>query len=216
MRWLAVLVALLLVGCSSDSGGSYSQYFQLVRQGFSPGSNRISRAEAAAVPYPSLGLIIGNAPENMLILATDSGGDQLWTSGAHIALLIRDGRIVRSVGLGHDLTAATAQGTAPSAPLSAAVTGPTSTTRLEDFPDLKAYGVIVHCTGSYKGARRINTLGLEITTYRVDEACDAPALKWEFTDSYWLDQKSGRVWRSVQHIHPKLDTVGIEVLRQSE
>ena len=43
----------------------------------------------------------------MLVLATDTNGEQLWTSAAHTVIVTRGGRIVRTVGLEHDVSGVT-------------------------------------------------------------------------------------------------------------
>ena len=70
----------------------------------------------------------------------------------------------------------------------------------------------VSCSAAARRTERITILGQAITTMRVDENCDSSSLKWRFVDSYWLDPKTGFVWRSQQHISPG-EMVETEIFR---
>ena len=197
--------AIVLTACSSNHDQLYDQYFQAVKQSFAAsfGNQRVSREEAAAIPYASMGFRVDEGRQGMLVLATDTGGEMLWTAKSHIVILTRDGRISRTVGLPHDISAVTPQTGQVLPPPSAALRGQVSSMRLADFPDISAYGVPLHCTASAAGRETIVILGSAMPTVRVNESCRSAQLRWSFVDSYWIDPQSGLVWRSIQHIHPK-------------
>jgi len=213
----AGLMAFLAASCSSSGSGNtnYTQFYQLVRQSLSAsmGKVRVTRDQAAAISYASMGYSLDNGNQAMLILATDSGGELLWTSCAHVVIVTREGRIVRTLGLDHDLAGLTARNNAPAPPLSAAIQAPFSSTRLEDFPELGLYGVQVSCRAHMAGRQGIKILGQAVGTVRVDEICHSNQPDWSFTDNFWVDGDSGLVWRSRQHVHPHGGTVETEILR---
>jgi hypothetical protein len=129
-----------------------------------------------------------------------------------VVIVTRDGRIVRTLGLAHDLSGLTLRDkTLP--PPAAAVQGPFGSSRLEDFPELGLYGVLVNCHTRLIGRQKIDVLGQAITTNRVEEACVSRKPDWSFVDSYWVDPDNGLVWRSQQHIHPKGTVVETEIFR---
>ena len=209
--------ALLVAACSSSNTGnnSYLQFFQVMRQSLSAsfGKARITRQQAASIPYASLGFSLDGGNQGLLVLATDSGGDLLWTSAAHVVIVTREGRIVRTVGLGHDLSGVTSRDERALPSPAAAVHGPFTSTRLEDFPELGLYGVRVSCQARLAGQQNVKILGQVVATVRVDEACNSRNPDWSFTDNFWVDKDSGFVWRSRQHIHPKGALVETEVFR---
>jgi hypothetical protein len=217
MKPIALIgVLFLLSGCSSTGASDYTLYYQALRQSIAAGfggDSHLTKDQAAAIPYASIGYRLNDGPEQLLVLATDSGGEQLWTSGAHVVIVTRDGRIVRTVGLTQDVSAVTPQkGHQIFRPTEAGGKNLTSV-RLEDFPDIPNYGVAVKCTAVLKGLETIVILGHGVTTQRVDESCLSDALAWSFTDSYWIDPQSALVWRSIQHIGPKGEKIEIETLR---
>jgi hypothetical protein len=215
--WIARPAACLLLlaagGCSSE-GGAWGEYFQIMRQSIGASFRTVSvaRDQAASIPYASLGYRINGGDEAILVLATDSNGEQLWTAASHVVLLTRDGRVVRSVGLAHDIAGTQAQGgTLP--PLLDALKGPYRSIRTVDLPDIGAYGIALSCTTTAKGPQTISIIGTNIETVRVDEACRSSRPYWSFTNNYWIDPKSGFTWHSIQHLSPLGTTIQIEVFR---
>jgi hypothetical protein len=206
-----------MTGCSSTNSGnsSYAQFFQIVRQSWAAsfGKIRVTREQAAAIPYASLGYTIDGGNQDLLVLATNSGGDLLWTSAAHVVIVTRDGRIIRSVGLGRDVSNVTSRDERGLPSPGTAGQAPFSSTRLEDFPDLGLYGVRLSCRAQLAGRQNIKILGQPIATIRVDESCSSRNPDWSFTDNFWLDKDSGFIWRSRQHVHPKGTQVEIEIFR---
>ena len=215
-RLSALALVLLTAGCSSGLYGNtnYSQFLEIARQSMkaSFGKVRITRDQAAAIPYASMGFIQDGGKESMVILGTDTGSEQLWTSAAKVVIVTRDGRIVRTLGLDHDLSGMTARGGALPAP-AVAIAAPFTSTRLQDYPEMDMYSVIVTCSARAAGRQTIKILGQPIATMRVDESCRARKPEWSFTDSYWVDTDNGRVWRARQNIHPQGGIIETEIFR---
>jgi len=210
-------LALLAGACSASNTGNtnYAQFYQVLRQSYSAsfGKVRVTRQQAAAIAYASMGYAQNDGNQSLLVLGTDSGGEMLWTSAAHVVIVTREGRIVRTLGLGHDLTGMTTRDERPLPAPAAAVHGPFTTTRLEDFPDRNLYGVLVSCRARLAGRQSIKILGQAIPVSRVDETCTSSRPDWTFTDNFWVDGDNGLVWRSRQHIHPEGGTVETEIFR---
>ena len=212
---LVWLVALLLSGCSSDRNSAYHEYGQILGQAFRSTFSRtdVPRTSVAAIPYASMGYRINNGDQAVLVLATDNGGDQIWTSSKHIVIQTNAGRITRTVGLPHDLGGTTPQRGQVLTPIAAALKAPFQSARQEDFPELGAYGVTISCSAAARRSERITILEQSITTMRVDEVCQTGTLNRRFVDSYWLDTNTGFAWRSLQHVSPEGETVETEIFR---
>jgi len=217
MRPLPVLAVLLLAsGCDSTGTSDYTLYYQAVRQsiaGSFGGDTHVTKDQAAAISYASIGYRVNDGPEQLLVLATDSGGEQLWTSAAHVVIVTRGGRIVRTVGLAHDVSLVTPQKGQQLVMPTQATERTLTTIRLEDFPGIQVYGAAVKCVTLPRGPETIVVLGRGITTRKVDESCRSDLLSWSFTDTYWVDSQSTLVWRSIQHVSPKGEKVEVETLR---
>jgi hypothetical protein len=204
---LAAAATLTLSGCKFSGGSDAASIFQYAKTMFASAPG-VSLAEAASSPYASIGVRINGSPEIMLLLASDDGDQSLWTSSDRIAITTVNGRIVRTAGLGHDLGGFELRRVSQDG-------GVTTTIWNADFPELGLYSVPVTCSGRLKGEESIVILGKPLRTLRTDEACkaDRGKLDWSFTNSFWRDPVSGMVWRSEQHINPRIDSIEIEVLR---
>ena len=218
LHWVALAAGsvMLLTGCgSTDNNNIWGEYLQILKDSATGtfGDRAVTREQAAAVPYATMGYRLNGGQEVMIVLATYTNGDLLWTSATHIVLLTRDGRIIRTVGLPHDISGVTPIiGNSLPAP-AAVLKGAFTSTRSVDIPDIGSYSVPLSCEMMTMGRETIFILGQSITTLRADESCKSTMLNWSFRDTYWLDPTSGIVWRSVQHLTPKGDKIETEILR---
>lgn len=180
------------------------------------GSSKVTLQQAAAIPYASLGVRVDGGSEFLIVLAMDGPHSKLWTAGKVIALQTDDGRIVRTSGLAHNLSGVNGDLGVPVSPLDALKQKSGKRTLLYDFADLNAYSVKTVCQTSTLGHESISILGKAIPTIRVEESCRAAALNWSFVNTYWVGDKSGMVWKSIQYVHPRLGSISTEILRPPE
>ena len=209
-RAVPVLAATFaLAGCSVIGQGDVKSFYELSKKIWNGDSQSITLEQAAAVPYASMGIRLGEGPQAMIVLAGDTSGQSLWTSAAKFAITTKDGRIVRTGGLDKNLGGLT--------PLSdGRDKDGVGTVRWQaDFPDLGLYSVTIVCQDRSAGDETIIILGSDIRTRRIEESCVSQDrnLDWSFHNTYWLDPSNGLVWRSVQHVHPGLDAIQTEILR---
>lgn len=202
---------LFLAACSSSGSTDYAQYWEMMKQSF--GKSSITLQQASSIPYASMGWRLNGGPQNIIVLASDNNSEQMWTSAARIVLVTKDGRIKRTVGLPHDLTALVPAGGEALQPPSAGVKLSSQQQYTADFPDAGIYGARIACRSASKGARAIKILEQRIATVRIEEICSSPSLRWSFTNVYWTDPQTGFVWRSRQTIHPGGDTLETEIFR---
>jgi hypothetical protein len=209
-RAAPVLAAVLvLAGCSAVGSSDVTSLYAIAKNLWSGGSQKVILEEAASVPYASMGLRLGGGPQVMIILAGDAGGQRLWTSAAKIAITTKDGRIVRTAGFEHNLGGYDSQDS------TLGTDGARMVRWQADFPDLSLYSVPIICQDQPAREETIVILGQAIHTRRIDESCASKGsrLDWSFDNTYWLDPSSGLVWRSIQHVHPRLDAIEMEILR---
>jgi hypothetical protein len=202
----------VLAGCGSQT--AWRDYLNLVRQSYA--RQAVTIDQAAAIPYASLGYRLDDGNQALLVLATDTNGDLLWTSASRVVLLTRDGRILRTVNFPKDRGATQPLRGAHLPPPADALKAAYQSTRVIDLPAISAYGVRVNCTTRLRGTELITILGTAMSTARVDETCQASEPRWSFTDSYWVDRDNGFVWRSRQHLYPGSMTIQTEVFRPPE
>jgi hypothetical protein len=210
----AAFAALLLLGpllaaCSSDRQGDWGSVYTIFSQSFG-GSSSVTRDQAAAIPFATIGVRIDGGPEGILILGSSSGQQLLWTSASHIVLQTEGGRILRTAGLEYnrsDMRIIKGAGGHPPSDQSS------ETVWEEDFADQHLYSVVVSCHSTVRGPESVSNFGRSVPTVRVDEDCRSEKIDWSFTNSYWISPTDGLTWRAIQYVSPKLGPIETEVLR---
>lgn len=195
-----------------------TQLSQLARQTFSSSEagRNITIKEVASIPSASIGYRVGNTNEKILLLSSQTSEDRLWTSANNVVFVTREGRIVRTVGLAHNFSAYDVSRSKSVPSPAQALKAPFISSRIVDYPDLSAYGSLISCNARASGRQVVTILGKKRELARVDEDCRGESLDWSFKDSYWIEPEAGFVWRSIQHTHPKLDPIGMQVLRRPD
>jgi len=204
----AMCSSLWLAACTSNTASDWAPLYQMVKSEWTD-SGSLALQQVASVPYATIGVRIGDSSQALFVLASDNSGEMLWLAGHRIAITTRDGRIVHTAGLEHNLTALsvdTREGrqttwSDPSIRLSA------------DLGDPPRYAVQIVCARDAPEPETITILGKAIDTRRIKEHCEAADASWSFTNEYWISQSGDFVWRSIQNIHPSLDPIEIETLR---
>ena len=171
-------------------------------------ASEVPRERVAAIPYASLGVRLGSSDQSLLVLASKNGDNLLWVGGRSIALTVRAGRIVRTVGFAQNLSGIETT----SGPASGESDHPNY---LYDFAEQSRFGVAVKCSRTDLGHERVVILGVSHDTDHVAEDCEAAEMDWNFRNEYWSDP-SGFVWKSRQNVAPDLDAFDLEVLRPAE
>jgi hypothetical protein len=205
-----LVIAWSLTGCSSlrFGTGDFQGVYLMARNAFRD-EQPIGLEQAAAVPYASMGVRVGGSNQIMLVLATSSDGEELWTSAAQIAITTRKGRIVRTAGLQHNISGYQER------PGTSTSDGVPVSRWIADFTDIGLYAVPIACKVLPPKDDTITILNKEIRTKRVDERCksESERLDWSFTNRFWLDERTGFTWRSRQWVSPKLGAIEIDILR---
>jgi len=211
-RHAAALAAavLWLAGCSSDQDRTLANLATLIRSRWSA-PEKVTREQAAATPVATIGMRVGDGPEQMLGLVMTLHDTDEWGATNGVSVATTGGRIVGTTGLAMNLTGFRGplrQNDASSIPRDG------DAYALEyDFANENRYGVRAHCTIGDLGPAEITIIGSQISTEKISERCSAPEIGWSFENLYWRDPQSGFVWRTRQTVHPGLDPITIEVLR---
>jgi hypothetical protein len=208
----AVLFAIapLLLGCGTNS--SESRYASILWRLVSGQRNEVSREQAGAIPFASIGISIGRADEGLMVLGLAEGERQEWYARTQM-IAMSNGRILQTQGFPFNLSRleVRAQGGA------AAQGGPppvgTDYALLIDFQDLQLIGTGAQCRSSETGQESIEILGTPLITRHLVESCEIASIDWSFENEFWVDPDTGFVWQSSQYIHPKLSPLTFRVLR---
>ncbi len=197
-----------------DPDSDTAQMLDILGQSFhafeSGGS--ITREQAAAIPYASLGVRIGSSSQVLLVLQTKAGNTTLWTSASQIAIELQSGRITRTAGLEHNMSQSGPNGIDPLQSHEFTPHAPPYT-YVMDFPDRNTYQALIQYEMGESDSDTLTILGTPLEALHAREKGFCRLLDWEFENEYWLDPASGLVWRSLQNVHPAMDTVEVSILR---
>ena len=204
-------LAALLSGCGTNS--DQARYANLIWRLVSGDRAEVSREQAGAIPFASIGVAIGSNDEGLMVLGLAEGERQEWYARTQM-LAMNNGRIVQSEGFPYNLSrlevrrpdgSTVATGGAP--PLG------TDYSLVIDFQDLRLTGAGADCRSSDTGEEAIEILGTSLTTRHVVESCEIAVIDWSFENEFWVDPDTGFVWQSSQYVHPKLRPLTFRVLR---
>ena len=206
-----ILLILLSYGCSSIGGSSniapgYLDALKLVKNYFYEEDNSVLNRELINdIPYASMKLKIGKGPTGLLILEEKKQNKEYWVSADSIYVVINKGRIIQTSGLSNNIT----RSTAADIPLNKE--NKYSYLNNYDKPKLNSFKLDATLTkGPIETIELIN--GKKSLTLFV-EIIKNDYIGWKVTNKYWVDE-NGFVWKSIQHISPKLPPIYIEVTKK--
>lgn len=197
----------LLAGCGNSRNPNLAAAADLARKFFA--DRAFTDDDVERIPFASIGVQVGGAPEALVVLATVDGDTLTWIAADHAMIQTRHGRIMRfrtgdievvSVASNED-------------PIAAGAVAPANFIRLLDFPKKKLYSVPAESSVAETGQARVTLLKGEILTRSFTETGISHPLGWEFENHFYLDLDNKRVWQSNQTVAPQLPPIKIRVLR---
>jgi hypothetical protein len=214
-RFAFVLPLFFLSGCANDES-DVVQVGSVIVNYVRGLHGKVTREQAGAVPYASMGLELGSSSQILLVLGTISQDELGWYAGDQVFVATRRGRVVRTAGLPYDLGGLSPLSAAAAGGGAAAKTRSASVLLSLDFPDLGSFGAVAKCASRDAGEDTVEIFGASIPTRRIIEHCTVPSLKWSFDNQFWADRMTGYVWRSSQYIHPKSPPLVLEIFRPEQ
>lgn len=201
LRNRSCLVACLtLCGCSPLMQGSIDTFKAAV---LNAEPLQLTAADVAAVPYGQI-LVTTPSSEGVMAKVRQQGDLQFWVASGKQVLLMRDGLVVRSVGLEPSLDGTRFDGESPfKRGLQHIADGDTST-RWIDIYKGEQVGLAVNSRFRRKGLETVTILGQPHALQRIDEAIEIPALGFSATNRFWVRPDDGLVLQSEQYLTPKL------------
>ena len=136
-----------------------------------------------------------------------------WISSDKITLVTAGGRIVRTAGLTENLAGTNFMDDDPLILAGEILPERSTGDRTIDLRPQNLFGIPVQATLVVEGTRQIEIADRYYNTIQIREFASVKMLDWDFENLFWIDAKSGFVWKSTQHITPGLPPVEMEILK---
>lgn len=218
LRTLTVTIVYTLGACASiNSNNIASSYFiafeALKDTIFGQPDNLITRDLVEKIPYASAKLKIGKGPAGLVILESIENNQYTWVSADKVFVVVKKGRIIRTLGLSNNLTSfESSNQTFKELIVENEPTLDYFTYYSYDKPLLVDLKMQVHL--SKKGIQSVTILGEVKNLILIEEEISNDYIKWRAKNQFWVDPKDFFVWKSVQHISPKLPEFIFEVTKK--
>ena len=165
---------------------------------------QVTAADVAAVPYAQI-LVTTPSSQGVMAKVRQQGDLQFWVASGKQVLLMRDGLVVRSVGLEPSLDGTRFDGESPfKRGLQHIADGETSTRWIDVYKG-EQVGLAVNSRFRRKGLETVTILGQPHALQRIDEAFEIPALGFSATNRFWVRPDDGLVLQSQQYLTPELE-----------
>lgn len=211
----AVLTATLtLAGCAT--GTTTDIYADVVRGFFTtPTDATVSEDMLANTPFAYMEARLGDAAQSVLVLGWQEHGEDKWVSAGNEMLVLRHGRVVRTLGLPVDRQFTASAETDPLAEVSdpARLDGRTWQSTL-DWHGKQGAGFLAKARFRDHGMSRVEVRPAERRALRrIEEQVSLRPAAIEYSNWYYFDEH-GQIIKSRQHVHPEQPPLTLVMVRE--
>ena len=210
-----ILSSLIITSCSaldySKIAPGYSEAFKAIKSAIVGYEDQLITKELVErIPYASSVMKIGKGPSGLIILESINSNTLTWVSADNVYLVTRNGRIIRTAGLNNNLIEFNAPHSKKSF-LNQIERTKNSYYLSYDFPYVR--NLEVKAKIEKKGKEKVDLLTGERTLLLIEEEISNDFIGWNATNKFWLDE-DGFVWKTEQHISPKLPKIILEITKK--
>ena len=160
--------------------------------------------EVNKVPYASMQVRLGRAPNVLVVLEEERQGVLKWTTSNQIKIYTKNGKIVRLTGTENVLEKVDLD---PNYPLlNKKILNANLDISIVSFYSFKnpnLYNLAVRSEFKFVKKEKIKILGEEFDALLFEEISNQNDIYWNFKNYYWVDEKEKVVLKSIQDFTPK-------------
>lgn len=205
----------LLQSCAIDTtkiAPGYVEAFRTIKNTFVEQENKLISPELIEnIPYASMSLRIGRGAPGLLILESVDLTKETWVSADGVFLLIKDGRVIESSGLFNNLK----YFRSPDIDFNKIINkkGHDNLIYYYSYDKPKLNDMKVEVERSYVRIEKVSLVNQDKDLHLIEEKIHNDYIGWRELNRFWVDDK-GFVWKSEQHISPKLPVFKIEITKK--
>ena len=204
---------LFTYGCQSfntqNIAPGYYETFKAINNAIFGYEERISTKLIQEIPYASMLLKIGKGPEGLLILESSNNDIHTWVSADGVYFVTDYGRLIKTKGLNNNLSEVFKGFSSLKDVI--ALNAPVDVYYSFSEPELRNLKINLNFTS--QGEESIEIMGKKKNYLLIYETGKSEVLGWEFINKYWVDENYN-IWKSVQHISPKLPPIEITITKK--
>ena len=172
-----------------------------------------TRAELNRIPYATIAISAEGRPRAFLVPLSDNGGYLNYRDAEGNAVVLFGGALSGTESLGNDLQAVRHHPRDPIAHQTPLARWPGRVQREYQYQrrDLDGYSIVLDCVFDYVVRERIVIVEVSFDLARVVETCTNA--RRQITNTYWVDEATGFIWKSEQWIGPQIGHATIEIIR---
>ncbi len=207
---------IILSGCTAINfekvAPAYQSAFKAIKASMLGYEEFITPEIIKNIPYASSKVSIGNGPNGLMILESVDDDIYTWVSADEVYLILKNGKIIKTKGLSNNITNLIAPYFFDDSEI----------LKASEKLDYKFYysydnpflaNLEVSTRYRIKGKEIISILDQEKKLTLVHEEISNRIIGWNEINKYWIDEE-GFVWKSEQHISPRLPKVVFEITKK--
>ncbi|MCT4709784.1 YjbF family lipoprotein [Enterobacteriaceae bacterium H11S18] len=197
MQRLSILVVcLLLQACSATTKGLGTSLWHSI---VGTDGVQLTDDDIQNMRYASQYMSINSGPQLFVVLAYDENGQQKWVTQDRATIATQNGRIVKTVGLGDNLTQVSNLADDPLAAVNQIIDGATWTRQMAWTEHQQVRMATARSTFRWDGSDTVK-VGSSVTPVRIlDEEVTASDKTWH--NRFWVDS-DGHIRQSKQYLGP--------------
>lgn len=197
MQRLSILVVcLLLQACSATTKGLGTSLWHSI---VGTDGVQLTDDDIQNMRYASQYMSINGGPQLFVVLAYDENGQQKWVTQDRATLVTQNGRVVKTVGLGDNLTQVSNLTNDPLAKVNQIIDGAAWTRQMAWTEHQQVRMATARSTFRWDGSDTLK-VGSSVTPVRVlDEEVTASGKTWH--NRFWVDS-DGHIRQSKQYLGP--------------
>lgn len=214
----ALALGALLAGCSSSGSSDLGRMTALAGQSLFPAEpqatpRELTRAELDRIPYATIALSFTGGPRSFIVPLADNGGYLTYQDANRRGLVMLGGAVTETLALGEDLQGVHHDRRDPIAYPKPLAEWPRRVFRDYQFTvrDGADYRVTLDCIFQKVSAETVEIVEIAFDLVRVSETCTNAAR--QVTNTYWVEEDTGFIWKSQQWLGPQLGQATVEVIR---
>ena len=208
-----IFVFLILTSCSvldvNRIAPGYTEAYNAIKLNVLGHKNEIDPDLITNIPYASMIVKIGKGPNALMILESVNNNEYTWVSADGVYLVIKEGRIVRTLGLPNNLSSRLD----PNLSWNERSSLDMESVSYVSFQNPILNNLRVTSTYRVNGYQDIDLTFGKKELRLIEEKIASDTVAWYASNNYWIDVDNF-IWKSTQHISPKLPPIHFEVTKR--